>query len=160
MATLRKHNDLCLGLLILLAAVQPWIIGAYQPGADIDNLVDGELNITGEIETSGGVGVGCNAPALAALAIAHNAAAPISGAAASICISADTSDGIVYFTGPNGAMYVGANAFVFKAFYEQNEEPTLSFDGEMVFWKDTNDSDRLYLVFRRGSGDQVKAEFT
>lgn len=41
----------------------------------------------------------------------------------------------------------------------QAAEPTLSEDGQMVVWIDSDDSNRVYLVFRRGSGDQVKVEF-
>lgn len=40
--------------------------------------------------------------------------------------------------------------------YEQTSEPTLSRDGSFGFWKDTDDSDKIYLVYRRGTGDQVK----
>lgn len=42
--------------------------------------------------------------------------------------------------------------------YSQDDEPTLSEDQKMAIWIDTNDSNRVYLVFRRGSGDQVSTE--
>lgn len=42
----------------------------------------------------------------------------------------------------------------------QATEPTISADNRMVIWKDTDDSDKIYLVFRRGSGDQVKLLFS
>jgi len=41
-------------------------------------------------------------------------------------------------------------------FYSQDAEPTLSSDNESAFWKDTDDSNKVYLVFKRGDGDQVK----
>uniref|UniRef100_A0A6M3IVP1 Putative lectin/glucanase superfamily protein n=2 Tax=viral metagenome TaxID=1070528 RepID=A0A6M3IVP1_9ZZZZ len=44
--------------------------------------------------------------------------------------------------------------------YSQDAEPSLGADGNCAFWKDTNDFDRIYLVFRRGTGDQVKIELT
>jgi hypothetical protein len=44
--------------------------------------------------------------------------------------------------------------------YSQDAEPTLDEDHKMCIWIDTNDSDRVYLVFRRGSGDQVQIELT
>lgn len=42
--------------------------------------------------------------------------------------------------------------------YSQDAEPTLAADNNMALWKDTNDSDRVYLIFRRGTADQVKIE--
>lgn len=44
--------------------------------------------------------------------------------------------------------------------YEQDTEPTLIADDYVAIWKDTNDSNRIYLIFRRGSGDNVKMELT
>lgn len=44
--------------------------------------------------------------------------------------------------------------------YSQDAEPTLSADQFIAFWIDTDDSNRVYLVYRRGSGDQVKVELT
>jgi hypothetical protein len=43
-------------------------------------------------------------------------------------------------------------------YYAQASEPTLSQDNQAAFWKDTDDSNRVYFVFRRGSGDQIKIE--
>jgi len=42
--------------------------------------------------------------------------------------------------------------------YEQGTEPTLTADNFMAMWKDTSvsGSPDVYLIFRRGSGDQVK----
>jgi hypothetical protein len=42
--------------------------------------------------------------------------------------------------------------------YSQDAEPTLDTDHKMCIWIDTNDSNKVYLVFRRGTGDQVKIE--
>lgn len=44
--------------------------------------------------------------------------------------------------------------------YEQATEPTLTADDYVAIWKDTNDSNRIYLIFRRGSGDQVRVELS
>lgn len=44
--------------------------------------------------------------------------------------------------------------------YSADDEPALSADHKMCIWIDTNDSNRVYLVFRRGSEDQVKIELT
>lgn len=44
--------------------------------------------------------------------------------------------------------------------FSQDAEPTLSADNFMAMWIDTNDSNRVYLLFRRGSGDHVKIELT
>jgi len=44
--------------------------------------------------------------------------------------------------------------------YSQTTEPTLTADESIAIWKNTGDSNRIYLVFRRGSGDQVKVELT
>ncbi|MBN1467746.1 MAG: hypothetical protein JW924_03390 [Fusobacteriaceae bacterium] len=42
--------------------------------------------------------------------------------------------------------------------YEQDTEPTLNADNFMAIWKDTSvsGSPDIYIIFRRGSGDQVK----
>jgi hypothetical protein len=42
--------------------------------------------------------------------------------------------------------------------YSQAAEPTLGADNRMAIWIDTDDSNRVYLLFRRGSGDQVAVE--
>jgi len=44
--------------------------------------------------------------------------------------------------------------------YTQAAEPTLSADNKAAIWIDSDDSNRVYLVFRRGIGDQVKVELT
>lgn len=42
--------------------------------------------------------------------------------------------------------------------YAQDAEPTLNANTFMAIWKDTNDSNRIYLVFRRAEADQVLVE--
>lgn len=44
--------------------------------------------------------------------------------------------------------------------YDQAGMPTLDTDQKVAIWKDSDDADRVYLVFRRGVGDQVKIELT
>jgi hypothetical protein len=42
--------------------------------------------------------------------------------------------------------------------YAQASEPTLGANEYMAIWKDTDDSDRVWLIFRRGDGDNVMVE--
>ena len=72
------------------------------------------------------------------------------------------------FTGNSGAVKaaIGKNGdmaiegeFKMKVF-SQAAEPTLGADSRMAMWIDTDDSNRVYLIFRRGSGDHVKIELT
>ena len=42
--------------------------------------------------------------------------------------------------------------------FAQASEPTLNADEYMAIWKDTDDLNRVYLLFRRGVGDQVAVE--
>jgi len=44
--------------------------------------------------------------------------------------------------------------------YAQATEPTLTKTESMAIWRDTDDSNRIYLIFRRGASDQVKVELT
>lgn len=44
--------------------------------------------------------------------------------------------------------------------YSQDAEPTLTADNYLALWKDTNDSNRTYLIFKRGAADQIKVELT
>ncbi len=55
--------------------------------------------------------------------------------------------------------YIQGNEIKIKL-YSQDAEPTLSADEVMSIWKDTNDSNKVYLIFRRGSGDQVSVELS
>ncbi len=67
-----------------------------------------------------------------------------------------TNDGAVWH---NFTSNDGTEDIMIKT-YSQDGEPTLDADNKAAFWIDTNDSDRVYLVFRRGTGDQVKVELT
>lgn len=42
--------------------------------------------------------------------------------------------------------------------YQQAAQPTPDKDNYTLVWEDTDDSDRAYIVVRRGSGDYVKIE--
>ena len=42
--------------------------------------------------------------------------------------------------------------------YSQASKPTLDTDNKMAMWIDTSDLNRVYLVFRRGTGDQISVE--
>jgi len=42
--------------------------------------------------------------------------------------------------------------------YCESEEPVLSEDNCMAFWKDIKNGNKLYIVYRRGAQDQVKVE--
>jgi hypothetical protein len=44
--------------------------------------------------------------------------------------------------------------------YSQTTAPTLTADQQMAIWIDTDDSNRVRLLFRRGSGDVVGVELT
>jgi hypothetical protein len=60
----------------------------------------------------------------------------------------------------SGAYYNDGSQDLVLKVYDQNSEPTLDTDQKAAIWQDANDSDRIYLVFRRGTGDQVKVELT
>ena len=59
-------------------------------------------------------------------------------------------------TGASGTFDV-VGEFSMKV-YSQAAEPTLGADNRMAIWIDSDDSNRVYLLFRRGSGDQVAVE--
>jgi hypothetical protein len=44
--------------------------------------------------------------------------------------------------------------------YSQDDEPTLAANNRIAIWIDTNDANRVYLLFRRGTADQVAVEMT
>jgi hypothetical protein len=58
----------------------------------------------------------------------------------------------------SGDMNVGGELTIIV--YSQDSEPTLDTDNKLAMWIDTNDSNKVYIIFRRGSGDQVKVELT
>jgi len=67
-----------------------------------------------------------------------------------------TNDGAVwhYFTSNDGTDDVMIKT------YTQAAEPTLDTNNKAAFWIDSDDANKVYLVFRRGVGDQVKVELT
>jgi len=44
--------------------------------------------------------------------------------------------------------------------YEQDDEPELTEDHKAAIWIDSNDSDRVRFLFRRGAGDIVRTELS
>jgi len=59
-------------------------------------------------------------------------------------------------TGTNGNFAIAGELSI--QVFSQTTEPTLTADNRMAIWIDTDDSNRVYLLFRRGSGDQVAVE--
>lgn len=45
-------------------------------------------------------------------------------------------------------------------YVENATQPTLTSNGAICLWKDTDDANKIYIVFRRGSGDYVKVQLT
>lgn len=70
-----------------------------------------------------------------------------------------TEDGITWVTFESAYINDGTQEIILIT-YEQDDEPILSADGNAAIWIDSDDSDRVYLVYRRGTGDQVKVELT
>jgi len=73
--------------------------------------------------------------------------------------SLDGIDGDVFITIDGSGNMDMAGELKIKV-YTQDTEPTLGADQRLAMWIDTNDSNRVYLIFRRGSGDQVSIELT
>ena len=61
----------------------------------------------------------------------------------------------------NTNKYIQGNELKIKV-YSQDVEPTLGENQKMAIWEDTNvsGSPRVYLIYRRGVGDQIKVELT
>ena len=59
-----------------------------------------------------------------------------------------------------GTMHLQVEGEMLCKVYDQAAEPTLGADQRFAFWKDSDDSDKIYLIFRRGSGDHVKIQLT
>jgi len=55
---------------------------------------------------------------------------------------------------------VDASGHLAIKLYSQTTQPTLTYDNFFCFWKNTGDSNKIYLVFRRSSGDHVKVQLT
>jgi len=76
--------------------------------------------------------------------------------------NSDTSDPLIYgefdnsYVKVNGSLEVTGELTIKT--YSQNDEPTLDTNSKMAIWIDTDDSNRVYLLYRRGSGDQVAVE--
>jgi len=70
-----------------------------------------------------------------------------------------TDDGSTYVAFNSLFVNDGTSTINIKL-YEQDDQPTLTADGEACFWKDTDDSDKIYLVFRRADSDYVKVQLT
>jgi len=67
-----------------------------------------------------------------------------------------TNDGAIWH---NFTSNDGTEDIIIKT-YTQDAEPTLDTDNKAAIWIDSDDSNKVYLVFRRGTGDQVKVELT
>ena len=67
---------------------------------------------------------------------------------------------IEYSTANLAAIETAASQSHAHTTYAQETEPSLAADNDWAFWKNTSDSNRIYLVFRRGTADQVKIELT
>ena len=80
---------------------------------------------------------------------------PSSGIIISIGIAISTTDLLLY--APKLANYREETEIKIKV-YSQDSEPTLDSNHKMAIWIDTNDSNKVYLVFRRDSEDHVKIE--
>jgi len=68
-----------------------------------------------------------------------------------------TNDGTTWTKLSLSYLNDGTQEINFKV-VEAATEPIISQDNASIIWKDTDDSNRIYLVFRRGSGDQLKVE--
>ena len=76
--------------------------------------------------------------------------------------NSDTATPLIYGEFDNRLLRINGDLestgdFTMKV-YSQAAEPTLDADSKMAMWVDTDDSNRVYLVFRRGTGDQVSIE--
>ena len=73
-----------------------------------------------------------------------------------ITVNGETND-CVHTWYEDEAVY-GISSEMSVKLFSQDAEPTLGMDTAFAFWKDTNDSNRIYFLFRRGAGDHVKIE--
>lgn len=71
----------------------------------------------------------------------------------------ETSGGTGNGSGQDGLGLVATPDAKIKT-YSQASEPTLLEDEAMAFWENTGDSNKIYLIFRRGAADQVKIQLT
>ena len=56
--------------------------------------------------------------------------------------------------------FTGKLQKLFGKVFSQNNVPTLNTDKDAAIWVDTDDSNKVYLLYRRGSGDQVACQLT
>jgi hypothetical protein len=75
------------------------------------------------------------------------------------------ADALVLGIKTTGAIYNIANSIKFDSEinlkqYAQDTEPVLAANGNMAIWIDTDDSNKVYFLYRRGAGDQVAVELS
>jgi hypothetical protein len=87
------------------------------------------------------------------------------GSSTNVAVMWDESEGKWYYTN-DGTTWIsftdhylndGSEDIVMKM-YNQPDEPALDADQKLVIWMDADDADKIYLVYRRNSGDQVKVQ--
>lgn len=71
-----------------------------------------------------------------------------------------TDDGFPQDSGIRAADLIIKNADMPIKVFAQDGEPTLDGTLTIAIWKDTNDSNRCYLITKRGTADQVAVELT
>lgn len=125
------------------------IIGAYA-AYDIDTGSDDNVVI--------GHGAGYNLDGDSNIFIGYQAGYNEVGSNKLYIENSNSATPLVYGEFDNDRVFINGD-FGFKV-YSQDAEPTLGADNYMCIWKDTNDSNRIYLVFRRGNADHVKVELT
>jgi hypothetical protein len=104
----------------------------------------------------------------------HSDSDIIGGVAAVYTIEEDPitlADGVAigYINYPGGAVPL-LQSYVVQAprfeeylnirLYSSNSMPDLPETGMAAFWKDTDNSNKIYLIFKRGVGDTVKVQLT
>lgn len=118
---------------------------------------------SGEID---GATIGANSAAAGTFTTATAGTIATNAAAANISVTGATftaggSDENISITlTPKGTGALSTGAELKMKLVESASEPTLVNDGGAVIWKDTDDSNAIYLLFRRGNGDQVSVELT
>ncbi len=126
----------------------------------------GQVSGSGDLQNAWAIGKQALVGADNTLAIGGNGAG--GGTAIKVDVSGDlqvrgndiqNSDGEATIT-MNADQHVALAGELSIKVYSQASEPTLSADNYMAIWIDTDDSNKVYLVFRRGTGDQVKVQLT
>lgn len=70
-----------------------------------------------------------------------------------------TNDGATWINFTDHYLNDGSTDLIMKM-YNQAGIPTLDTDQKLAIWMDADDADKIYLVYRRNSGDQVKVQLT